>query len=160
MKPISIYLLFTLLAASAMSQQKMSMDPGKQPYVLVDTFRTDMKSLILSPVKIESINVFKDTTALQAYGNKAKYGAVIVKTKPNTELHRLGDLLDKYNVANDDRKLRVCIDQVLISNPELILIDPAEVLAVDTITGQQLINSGDQSNSEKFLNIKTAKKDK
>ena len=160
MKSISLYLLCTLLAASAMGQQKTLMDPGKQPYVLVDTFRTDMKSLVLSPGKIESINVLKDSNALQAYGNKAKYGAVIVKTKPNTELHRLGDLLDQYKVSDNDRKLRVSINQVLISNPELILIDPAEVLAVETITGQQLINSGDQNNDEKFLNIKTIRKEK
>lgn len=155
MKPISISVCFMLLAASVMGQQKTPTASDKQPYVLVDTFHVDMKSLVLSPAKIESVEVLKDANAEQTFGSKAKYGAVIVKTKPNTELLRIGDIQERYKVSETDRKLQVCINQTLVSKPELILIDPAEILSVEVISGTQVNNSGDPGSKEKFLNIKT-----
>lgn len=156
MKGVLLYLFATVLAISSTSQERMSIDGDKQPYLIVDSLSADLKYLVLSPDKIESINILKDAVA--TYGDKAKYGAIIIKTKPNTTLLRVSEILDKYGVSKADRELRICINKTLVSQQELVLIEASEILGVDITTDRYWVNPNEANSNEKFINISTKEK--
>lgn len=158
MKSILLYISFFLLTIPALAQKRISFDEGKEPYFLVDTIPVHMKYLILNPNKIESVHVLKDSSALAAYGEKARYGAVIIKTKPNTVLLRIKDILIKYNLPETDRNLRVCLNKTLITRPELFLAEAGEIVEVEITTERNWINAEDANGTERFINIKTSEK--
>ena len=58
--------------------------PGKEPLVLVDGRETDKMDTLKSE-RIEAISVLKDSTMKAAYGEKAKYGVILVTMKKDTE---------------------------------------------------------------------------
>ena len=57
--------------------------PGKEPLVLVDGRETDRMDTLKSE-RIEAISVLKDSTMKAAYGEKAKYGVILVTMKKDT----------------------------------------------------------------------------
>jgi hypothetical protein len=64
---ILVLLPFSILTVQAQQKtgnKSASAGSAKQPLVFVDTFATSMKGLIMDPGSIRSINVFKDTAAL------------------------------------------------------------------------------------------------
>ena len=150
----SILLMFTI---PVVAQNLQKFDAGKQPYFLVDSFQTDVKLLLLSADKIESVTVLKDSNAIAAYGEKGRNGVVVVKTKPNTKLLRIGDLLDKYKIPKADRTLRVCINKTVVSRPDLILAEESEILGLEITSDRHWINPENADSKEKFINIKTVK---
>jgi TonB-dependent SusC/RagA subfamily outer membrane receptor len=158
MKNILQTILFLWLIIPAQAQNKVSFDEGKEPYFLVDTFRVSLKFLILGPNKIESVQVLKDSNAIAAYGEKARYGAVIIKTKPNTIMLRITDIIDRYNILQSDRLLRICINNTVIDRPELFLVEAGEIIKVEITTERNWINAEDANSTERFINIKTTDK--
>jgi len=122
------------------------------PLILVDTFATDLKYLVLDADKIASVNVFKDSVATNLYGPGGKNGVVIIRTKEQINFLRLNALFDKYELPDSLRKLRICIDEILVTQPGLILADPAEVagLSVINITDWDMFKS---PVNEKVINI-------
>jgi TonB-dependent SusC/RagA subfamily outer membrane receptor len=73
---------------------------GLQPLFIIDSKLSDSSAISkLNPQDIKSINIFKDSSAVAAYGEKAKNGVVIIKTKslerktdtvlPNTDVSNL-----------------------------------------------------------------------
>jgi hypothetical protein len=160
MKATLLYLFFFNLAISASGQERVRFDAGKQPYFLVDTFTVDFKYLIISPDKVENVNVLKDSNAIALYGDKAKYGAVIMKTKLNANLLRIDDILTKYRVSEANRALRVCINNIVIDKPELIVIEASEIVEVEISTDRFWINPEDAYSKEKFINIKVITRQK
>ena len=160
MKATSLFLFLFCMTLSTTAQERVQIDGNKQPFFLVDSFTTEMKYLVISPDKIESISVLKDANAVSAYGDKAKYGAVIVKTKPNTKLLQIDDILAKYNVSKADQKLRICINKTLMNRRDLILIEESEILGLEITTDRYWVNPEDANSTEKFINIKTSPKDK
>ncbi len=155
MKSLLVYLFATVLVISANSQERMSLNGDKQPYLIVDSLSADLKYLVLSPDKIESINILKDGNAVAAYGDKAKYGVIIIKTKPNTTLLRIGEILDKFEISKADRELRICINKTLVSRQELVLIEAGEISGVDITTDRYWINPNEANSNERFINIST-----
>lgn len=153
----TVLLLFCLLigAGPALSQK---IESDKPPYLLVDSFRTDLRYLVIDAGNIESINVFKDSTAVLTYGEEARYGAVIIKTLPRTKLLRLPAILDKYNILATDRSLRVCIDKTLVAKTAFILIEEASLAGVEITTDRYWINAEDAISGERFINIRTSPK--
>ena len=151
---ISLVILFSHFNET-FAQQTNTSRPG--PLCLVDTFVTDIKYLILDPGKIESINVFKDTAAIKLYGDKARNGVVLIHPKEKISLLRLGALLDKYDFPDSLRHFRVCINEVVVERPDLILADASEVTSISTFnsTNWNIINS---PQSEKFINITSKKR--
>jgi TonB-dependent SusC/RagA subfamily outer membrane receptor len=149
--------LFFGLPILAPGQERVISDAGKLPYVLIDSFSTDLRFLVISPDKIESVNVLKDSNALAVYGDKARNGAVIIKTKPNTRLLRVNDIFDQYNIPKAARKLRVCINKTLINQPELILIEASEMLGAEITTEKYWIHPEEAKSTERLINIKTNK---
>lgn len=156
MRAILMILFFSCLVISSVGQERLLFDGDKQPYFLVDSFSVDLKYLVLSPTKIESISVLKDANAIAAYGDKAKYGAIIVKTKPNTTLLRVGEILDRYEIAKTDRELQVCINKTLVNQQGLVLIEEGEILGVEITTDRYWVNPKDANSNQRFINIRTS----
>ena len=154
MKQILLYTCLLLAGIPALSQEKYNVDSARQPFVMIDTFVTEIKSLVISPDKIESVNVLKISDAIANYGDKAKYGAVIIKTKPDTKLLRINEVLDLYKITGNDRKLRVCINHTIVQHPELLLVAASEILGVEITTDKNWIDPTEANSTEKFINIR------
>ena len=142
-----------LLFLNSLAQQPThNPTPANDPLVIVDSFKTSLKELVLAPDNIASIHVFKDTSATNRFGDAGKNGALLINTKPNTNLLRLKTLLDRFQVPDSLRQYRVCINQVPIANPELILLDESQITGVHTFNDVEWNPSGAHKN-EKLLNI-------
>ncbi|WP_148661219.1 hypothetical protein [Flavisolibacter tropicus] len=124
------------------------------PYVVIDNFTTDIKHLVIGPKHIKEVSVLKGTNAVKKLGDKAEHGAVIITTKPGTTLLQLNQILDKYNIPEADRKLRVCINKTLVRQPELIVAEASEIQTVEITTDRYWQNAEDANSSERFINIK------
>jgi TonB-dependent SusC/RagA subfamily outer membrane receptor len=155
MRAFVIFLVIYGWGNLALTQNRFQTETEKQPYFLVDSFTVDLNTLIISSEKIESVTVLKDSNAVAAYGDKAKYGAVIIKTKPAAKLLRIRDIFTKYNIPAADQHLRIGINKTIINNPELILIEENELLGVEISTDRFWIHPEDDLHKERYINIKT-----
>lgn len=155
MKHLFLLLLSAIGFVQLNAQQSTSSIKEQQIYVCIDTFRTDLKLLIVNPVKIESVDVLKGEHAVSKYGSKATDGAIIIKTKAGVKLLRLNDILSKYNIAAQDRNLRVCINNTIVTNTALLVIEESEITAVEITTEHNWINAEEANSKERFINIKT-----
>lgn len=130
-------------------------DETRKPLVMVDTFKTDLNHLVLDPDKIVSITIFKDSAAISKFGDAAKFGVIIIHPKTDANFLRVGKIFEKYKLSDDDKKLRICIDNTLIRNPGLILIESSEIECVTVTKDRHWINIEDANSGEKFINITT-----
>ena len=133
-----------------------------EPLVLVNDTETDLKHMVLNPGNIEKLNVLKDSSAIAAYGDKGRHGVVLIVLKPNITLSNLDALLNQFKIADADRKLKVCIDKILMKDNAKILIDRSEVSSVEITTDRILNYPLEEYTGEKYINIITrgpAKKD-
>ena len=129
----------------------------EQPMVVVNSYVTDMKHLLLEPNKIESINILKGEDAVSAYGEKAKNGVIIIHPKKNAVIVKLEQLLNQYNIPAEDRNLKVCIDNVQLVDNNKLLADKNDVSAVKVITDIRWITPAIPGPEEKYINIYTKK---
>jgi hypothetical protein len=128
------------------------------PLILVDTFNTDFNHLVLDPSVIESLKVLNDSTAKSKYGDAGKFGVIIIYPKPRVKFLRVDKILKIYNLSNEDKKLRICINKTLLRNPQLILIEKSQIESVEVTTDRHGINIHDAKSGEKFINIITRTK--
>ena len=155
-----------LLLNSASGQKRICLDAGCgpinkiTPLVFVDSFKTNISYLVLNPDKIESINIFKGPPAISKYGDEAKDGVIIIQPKEDVQLLRIDRILDNNKIKAEDRKLRICINNNLMKEPQLILIESSEIENVQITTERHWINSEDANSRERFINIITKTKDK
>ncbi|HYH16948.1 MAG TPA: hypothetical protein VD794_17065 [Flavisolibacter sp.] len=156
MKRILLPLFSLLVTIVAKSQTPAHIH--ERPYVLVDSFTTDIKHMVIKSDHIKAISVLKGSEATNVFGDKGRNGVIMITTKPNTTLLRFNQILDKYNIAQADRKLRVCIDQTLINKPELILADETMITAVEITQERRWMHAEDANSTELFINIKTNNK--
>jgi len=119
-----------------------------------------MNHLVINPDHIHSINIFKDSTAILKFGDAGKYGTIIIYSKDHTTLLRVDKILNEYNISNEEKKLRICINKTLMENPQLILIEKSEIERVEVTTDRHWINIEDANSCEKFINIVIRTKDK
>jgi hypothetical protein len=124
------------------------------PYVVIDSFTTDIKHLLIGPKYIKEVTVLKGSSAVTKLGNKAEQDAVMITTKPGATLLQLHQILDRYNIPEADRKLRVCINKTLVSKPELIIAEASEIQAVEITTDRYWQHAEDADSNERFINIK------
>ncbi len=167
MRPSIIYIfILTVFFNSVNGQTRISIDRPRSgdttnsPLVLVDTFKTDLKYLVISPLKIDSISIFKDSMAIQRFGSEGKSGVIIIHAKQTANMLRLDKILENSELQNADRKLRVCINKTLVKTPELVLIDKSDIESIEVTTDRHWINIEDANSGEKFINIITRTKDK
>lgn len=135
-------------------------DTARSPLVIVGTFKTDMKHLVLDPQKIQSIDVIKDSAAVAKFGEAGRFGTIVIYPKTGTKFLRINEILDNPKLSNDDRKLRICINKTLIQDPQLILIEESEIENVEVTKDRHWSNVEDANSGEKFINITTKSKDK
>jgi hypothetical protein len=149
---------------SANAQSKVVLDGPTRintagpPLVLVDTLRTDLEHLIISPEKIEAIHIYKDSVAISKFGDAGKFGVVLIHPKADTKFLRMGKILDNSTLPIEDKKLRICINKNLVQDPQLILIENSEIESVEVTTERHWINSEDTHPGERFINITTRTK--
>lgn len=132
--------------------------PEQQPLVIVDSVVTDLGHLLLNPDKILSIDILKDAATIAAYGDRAKYGVLIIRTKEKAGLLNLADLLDQFHIPAADRNLRVCIDNILVKDKHRILADKANIISMEVITDICWISPMEPGPEERYINIVTKKK--
>ena len=136
------------------------MDPTRMPLVFVDTFRTTMKHLVINPDQIKSIEIFKDSTAISKFGDAGKYGTIMIHPKDPATFLRVDKIFTDYNISDEDKKLRICINKALIEDPHFILIERSEIVRVEITTDRHWTNIEDANSGEKFINIVIRTKDK
>ena len=131
--------------------------PGGRPLVIVDSFKTAMNYFVCDPGKIESITIYKDSTAIAKYGGAGKFGVVVIQSKGNADFLRADKIIDSYNLSPENRGLRVCINKTLLPERNLILIDRSKITGVEITTDRLLDITEDASTGERFINIQTQK---
>lgn len=124
-------------------------DTCTMPLAIVGTFATPLPYLVIDPNNIDSINILKNGTAL---GQRARNGVIRIYPKKNARLLTLRELYERFSVAPADRTLRVCIDEVVVDAPELLLVDESAIAGVNTFTHTDWNNPAEPK-SETFLNI-------
>jgi TonB-dependent SusC/RagA subfamily outer membrane receptor len=164
-KSFSVAVTILLAAFSAMGQRTARTTtraiPNPQPLFIVDSVVTDMESLLLSPDNIKSIDVLKDSAVAASYGEKARNGVIIIRTKNNHEIFRLQELLNEYHVAEQDRTLPVCIDNVLVKDTSRIIADKKDVIKIEVTEGTYWLSPMEPSKQEaKYINIVTKRNPK
>ncbi|WGU68677.1 hypothetical protein QIU19_01470 [Capnocytophaga canimorsus] len=93
----------------------------------------------LSPENIQNISILKDEKAIEIYGEKAKYGVVIVTTKmknaPTSENKQNISTITDSSVSVDETL--VIMDGKTISYKELQAYDPNKILLVEVLKDQK-----------------------
>lgn len=166
MKKLIFSLTFLLLSLALFSQKmivrrqngqpEITMD---QPLVLVDSIESDFQNMKIRPDRIESIDVLKDSASVASFGERAKYGVVIIRPKKGTELVRYPALLTLFNIPEQSPKLRLAIDNMLVREPNKLIMDRNDIQKVDVITDVLWYDPQNAGPVEKYINIEM-KKDK
>lgn len=145
----SFFLSVTLFA----QRGRTILAPDLQPLIIVNSFMTDFKHLLLKPDNIISMDVLKNERVIAAYGDKAKNGVIVIHIKKHTEIFRLTDIFEHYQIPDTDRKLKVCIDNVQVSDSSLLVIDKADIATVEVITDICWVTPQVPGPEERYINI-------
>ncbi len=160
MKTLLLYFAFVLIYTSAGGQEHRESAGSKHVYTVVDTFIADISSLILNPESIKAIQVMKGEEAMKLYGDKGRDGALLITTKPNTVMLRIKDIVEKFKIPKSGQQLRVCINNVIVEQPQLLLVEEKQIVKVEVTTEHIWVNAEDANTGEKFINIKTSESQK
>ena len=123
-------------------------DTAMRPLVLVDTFKTEINHLVLNPQKIVSIDILKDSAAISQFGEAGKFGVILIHPKAGTKFLQINKILNDYNLSNEDKKLSVYVNKVLMQRPKLLLIEQSELEDVEVIRDNTI-------SRDRFINIRT-----
>lgn len=131
----------------------LNLNESKSPLVVVDNYTTKMTRFFINTNNIESINVIKDSSAINKYGEDGRNGVVFIKVKNNCKLLNLEALLNQYNIAEENKQLRICINKTLIKEPSLLVFDTQKIKQVEITTDFKWVTTDEIKNGEKFINI-------
>ena len=160
----SIYRLLLCLTISsiAVAQNTMTKDTlyrnssKHKALIIIDTITTlGNDEFIFNPKKITSISLIKPDSSIFLYGEKARYGAIIIKPKGTIKFVRLDAILNKFNIKKEDRSLRVCINHSIVEVPSNILADESEIVRVEITTERNWRYYDNGIRKERFINIIT-----
>ena len=97
--------------------KKADNDPvkKKEPYIIVDGKAISKEEMqAIAPSDIKSITVLKEQEAINAYGDKAKNGAVVIT------LYKAGEKPEaNTQQSNDSTKMKFIVDGTLLTAPEV-----------------------------------------
>jgi TonB-dependent SusC/RagA subfamily outer membrane receptor len=158
MKKLIITLFTGLCLIGAVSAQRTAIcsrmiDADKQPLVFIDSVESDLNILWINPDDIKSIDILKDSTAVAKYGEKAKNGVIIIRTKRDIEMIKLSELITQYSMSIKDKNLKVCKDKILVEDPDKILVSRSDIAKVEVITDNYWHTPLIAGPEEKFINI-------
>lgn len=158
---LGIVILLTGVSAMAQRTVRTRATPNPQPLFIVDSVVTDMESFLVSPDNIKSIDVLKDSALAATYGEKARNGVIIIRTKNNTGIFRLQELLNEYQVPEQDRGLPVCIDNILVKDTSRIIADKKDIIRIEVTEGTYWLSPMEPGKGEvKYINIITKRNPK
>jgi TonB-dependent SusC/RagA subfamily outer membrane receptor len=166
MKKLIFSFVFLLLTLSLFSQKMIARRQNgqsdivvEQPLIIVDSIESDFYNMKIKPDRIESIDVLKDSASVANYGERAKYGVVIIRPKKGTELVRYPALLKLFNIPESQFQLKLAIDNIQVRDASKLVIDRNDILKVDVITDVLWYGPQNAGPEEKYINIEM-KKDK
>jgi len=159
----SVFLLLTLsLFSQKMVVRRQNGQPEilmEQPLIIVDSIESDFQNMKIKPDRIESIDVLKDSASVAGYGEKAKYGVVIIRPKKGTELVRYPALLKLYNIPEQQFNLKLAIDNIQVRDANKLVIDRNDIQKVEIVTDILWYSPQNAGPEQKYINIEM-KKDK
>ena len=166
MKKLIFSFVYLLLTLSLFSQKMVVRRPNgqsdiamEQPLIIIDSFESDFYNVKIRPDRIESIDVLKDSASVAVYGEKGKYGVVIIRPKKGTELLQYPALLTLYNIPEQQFQLKLALDNILVKDASKLVIDRNDIQKVEVITDILWYSPQNAGPEEKYINIEM-KKDK
>lgn len=151
-------MILTATAAAQMTNpgalQRVFLSPG-QPLVLVDSVVSDLRCLLVTPDKIQSLDILKDSNTLAHYGPGARYGVIIVRMKESVNLITLDELLAQFSIPERDRNLPVCINNILAEEKDKLLADTAYIEKVEVVTDRYWYSPNHAGPVERHIDIIT-----
>lgn len=163
MKKLIFSFLFLFVALSLFSQQSRNRNENippvlkNQPLIIVNSIETDFNHLLLKPENIESIDVLKDSASVAGYGEKGKYGVILIHVKKGNELAQLPELITQYNIPEQDQKLRVALDHILVKDVNKLAIAKNDIRKVEVVTETLWHSALEAGNEERYINIEMKK---
>ncbi|MEO8403730.1 MAG: hypothetical protein ABI480_04025 [Chitinophagaceae bacterium] len=147
-----------LHAQNPASRTVRLMNPDMQPlFILNDSIISNSDLQSLNPDKIASIDVLKDSSAIAVYGERARNGVVIIHTKRKFTYLNVEEALDSFHISGDNRKLKICIDNILVQNPDKILTDKSDIIKIEVITDNYWKSPTEAGPVDTYINIVTKK---
>lgn len=136
-------------------RESVILNDSKSPIIWIDTMKTDINHLLVGNEKIDSFHLLKDSAAVRLYGADAARGVLVMYPKDSVKLMRLPEFLEWQSVPAADRKLRVCVNHLLIRHPEYLIIDPSYIKTVQITQQRHGAYVNEASNGEFYLNLIT-----
>ncbi|ATA91700.1 hypothetical protein CGC56_05635 [Capnocytophaga canimorsus] len=135
-------------------------DKVENPLIIVDKKEVTSSELkALSHENIENISILKDEKAIEIYGEKAKYGVVIVTTKmknaPTSENKQNISTITDSSVSVDETL--VVMDGKVISHEELQAYDPNKILLVEVLKDQKSLEKYGAKDKKAVILVTTKK---
>ncbi|WP_295795103.1 hypothetical protein [Mucilaginibacter sp.] len=125
---LTIFFLFGLVVSYGQTHNELNKDTthfkNAPLYILQPplTNQIEASGIVIKPEDIESINVRKDIASVEEYGQKAKNGVIILKTKKVLKIKILSELLEGFRITN--KNLPVFIDSTIANKPATYYFDP------------------------------------
>lgn len=135
------------------SLNKDTSGPSQKPLYFIKIqgdnilFKTLPTLNLIGQEDITSMEVLKDKTTIDTYGEKAKNGVIIISLARGTEILQENKLLDKYNIDNRFRKLPLFVDSTLTQRS-------AEMVYVSTKI-KSLTVANEKESGMKYISILT-----
>ncbi|MFJ1350936.1 hypothetical protein [Capnocytophaga canimorsus] len=135
-------------------------DKVGNPLIIVDKKEVTSSELkALSHENIENISILKDEKAIETYGEKAKYGVIIVTTKmknaPTSENKQNISTITDSSVSVDETL--VIMDGKVISHEELQAYDPNKILLVEVLKDQKSLEKYGAKDKKAVILVTTKK---
>ncbi|TDG35336.1 TonB family protein [Pedobacter changchengzhani] len=119
------------------------------PLYIVDGVIADKDAVgKIGPASIKSIDVLKDKTATDLYGEKGKYGVILITTKKNTKSQNTENFAtalknENLTVSSDDLPKSInamfILDGKVISKAEMENLDPNTILSLNVLKGASAV---------------------
>ncbi|MEM7510001.1 MAG: carboxypeptidase-like regulatory domain-containing protein [Bacteroidota bacterium] len=119
------------------SVEEMLVEPfgdGKEPVFIVDGSTVSKETLDkMDPDKIATVNVYKDEKAIEKYGDKAKNGVVVVRTKKKEKISLVP--------SDTDEKAQplIVVDGEEFPRGSLKELDPDDIEKINVVKGEKAI---------------------
>ncbi len=144
MKKILVLLFGSWLSTCAIAQS---------PRLLVQGYETDLQHFFSSASAIDSIHLLRKDSADFNWGNGGDPVATIF-TKPGIGYLTWKQISEKYGLSPTQRTRRLCINRVVVKNPERVYIEAALIQLVESTMERAWVNVEDAFSGEEFINVK------
>lgn len=145
-------LIFNLITLSTIGQIKKTaiISGSYNPVVIIDTCQTSFRALILDS---SCINKTRKISLAAPSLSCLSYDIVIIEPKDNIKLVRINEVLDYFKIPIEDRKLKICINNILIDTPSKILANINDIKKVEITDYIYSPDPPPGNNQLKYINI-------